>query len=133
MASSGGDTLSQCECNTYNGLMASDDQPRVPFLAPAIANIMAPVTETVVRGALALPAAETRDVPCRRCGDVIALWARLTRCLYPVTRDGGLGAVPLSKNHCEDVPVHCDRCRKTYRTSGRAVGRNLHNGRPPLA
>ena len=115
--------------------MASDEPPRVSFLAPLLANVTAPVTESItaaVRRAMMLPAAEVSEVPCPRCGDVIALWARLTRCLYRVARDGGLGA-PLSTDHRENVAVTCDRCGKTRHTSGRAVGRHLHNGRPPLA
>jgi hypothetical protein len=114
--------------------MASDEPPRVSFLAPLLANIAAPVTESItaaVRSVMVLPAAEVSQIPCPGCGNVIALWARLTRCLYEPRRDG-LGR-PLSTNHREDVAVTCDRCGKTRRTSGRAVGRNLYNGRPPLA
>lgn len=113
--------------------MTSREPPHVSPLAPLIANAMAPVTESITaaaRSAMALPAAEVCGVPCPGCGDVIALWARLTRCLYEPRRDG-LGR-PLSTDHCKDVAVTCDRCGWHSSTSGRAVGRNLHNGRPLL-
>jgi ribosomal protein S27E len=112
----------------------SDEPPRVSFLAPLTASVMAPVTESIAasaRSATRLPGAEIIEVTCPRCGDVIAVWARLTRCLYKPRR-GGLGA-PLSTDRRENVAVTCGRCGKTWHTSGRAVGRHLHNGRPPLA
>lgn len=111
--------------------MTSDKPPRVSFFAPLIANLTAPIAEAAHR-AMVPPDAEIAKVPCPRCGDVIALWARLTRCLYQAARDGGLG-LPLSTNPREDVLVTCDQCRKTWHTSGRAVSRHLHNGRPLLS
>jgi hypothetical protein len=116
--------------------MADPQQQRqVPFLAPVIANLMTPVAEAVAESArrtMALPAAEIIEVCCPSCDRVIALWARLTGCLYETGRDATLGT-PLSADRRERVRVRCAACLKSWHTSGRAVGRHLHNGRPPLA
>jgi hypothetical protein len=103
-------------------------QRQVPFVAPVFAKALAPVTETISR-IITGPVAE---VPCRQCGGTCALWAQNTRLLY---RPGGAGQLgpPLSTNDRENVLVGCGHCGHRHRPiSGRAVGRNRHNGRPLL-
>jgi hypothetical protein len=61
------------------------------------------------------------------------MWAERTRCLYRLGDAGALGA-PFSTDSRENVEVRCDRCGCRHQPiSGRAVGRNRHNGRPLLA
>ncbi len=115
--------------------MAEPRQQQVPFLAPVLANLTAPVTESIraaARSAMQPPAAEITEVGCPSCDRVIALWARLTGCLYGTGGDAALGT-PLSADRRERVEVRCDACGKSWHTSGRAVGRHLHNGRPLLS
>jgi hypothetical protein len=106
-------------------------QRRVPFLAPVFASLTARVARQMMRAAM--PRATLEEVRCGRehCGQVVALWWPLSGLLYAPARDG-IGP-PLSADRRADVAVRCDRCGRVRRTSGRAVGRNLHNGRPPLA
>jgi hypothetical protein len=101
------------------------------FLAPILTNAMASATEPARRAILDVVRAQLAEVPCPRCGTVLAVWAASTGCLYRVAEDGKLG-LPLSTDRRERVPVACDRCDRAWHTSGRGVGRALHNGRPPL-
>jgi hypothetical protein len=103
-------------------------QPYADLLALAAAPVAEAVRRVIVaqfRGVVPTP------VPCPRCGQPCALWSPRTRCLYATGPGGGIGAA-LGGSRA-NVAVRCDRCRVTWHTSGRAVGRNLHNGRPPLA
>jgi hypothetical protein len=104
-----------------------DPKRQVPFLAPVFASAMAPVAVAVRRAAMsALSFPAPVDVPCPRCESPCASWSPLTRQLY--RRGVSLGT------RSERVTVRCDRCGAgPWQTSGRAVGRNRHNGRPLLA
>jgi hypothetical protein len=104
----------------------------VPFLAPVFSSITAPVTRVIGR-ALARTVLSTRaaEIGCPRCHDVIALWSPTTRLLHAPARNG-IGP-PLADDQAVNVDICCARCDKTWATiSSRAVGRNLHNSRPPL-
>jgi hypothetical protein len=105
-------------------------QRQVPFLAPVLAKMMAPVTETISR---VIISSQVAEVECRQCGGTCALWAQSTRLLY---RPGGTGQLgpPLSTDRTENVVVVCDHCgHRHWPISGRAVGRNRHNGRSLLS
>jgi hypothetical protein len=95
----------------------------VPFLAPVFAGMAAPVVDAVREAA---KAALSVDVPCPECSAVVAVW--VNRRLYAPGPDLGrpLGGV------ADDVALRCPGCGRTWYTSGRAVGRNLHNGRPAI-
>jgi hypothetical protein len=111
------------------------DQPRqrqVPFLAPVIARVLAPITEPARRIAEQAQLRGVTEVPCPRCGAACALLDPRTRLLHACGQDGGIG-VPLSGDHRASTRVRCDQCGWHSSTSGRAVARNLHNGRPLLA
>jgi hypothetical protein len=110
--------------------VTSREPPPAGPYAPLVARLITPVAETA-RRALVPGGAEVVPVPCPKRGLLVAWWARLTRCLYDSRRDG-LG-VALSTDPGQDVTVTCDRCRVTRHTSGQSVGRNLHNGKPPLS
>jgi hypothetical protein len=115
--------------------MSGPEQVKPPnFLAPVIANATAPAAEAVRRAIKSvMPHARLADVPCPRCGTVLVVWAALTGCLYRPTGGDALG-LPLSTNRRERVTVACTcHPHATWKTSGRGVGRALHNGRPPLA
>lgn len=105
----------------------------VPFLAPVFAAVTAPAIQAIgaimARAALGAPVAE---IECPHCHRVIAVWAGMTRLLYAAQGDRLLGP-PLSTDWQANVDIRCPRCGKGWHASGRAVGRNLHNGRPPLA
>lgn len=107
-------------------------QRQVPFLAPVFAAVMAPVARAIGRElARKVLSARVAEIECPRCHDVIALWARRTGLLHAPARNG-IGP-PLANDRRANVDILCARCDKTWATiSGRAVGRNLHNGRPPL-
>ena len=107
-------------------------QRQVPFLAPVINRMMAPIVAPIAETARRALDSMVIEVPCPRCEEACALWERESRLLYHVARDGALG-LPLSTNHRENVPVRCDRCNRTYHTSGSAVGYNRRNSRPLLA
>jgi hypothetical protein len=125
----------------------SDSRPP-GFLAPVLANAAAPAVRSILRtmssplAKVMTPAAltslrypvpptfahiESVPVPCPDCGRAWVRWSSLTSQLY----DGGIG-FPLSTDRRANVPVRCDRCRKTRHISGRAVGYRLRSGRPPL-
>jgi hypothetical protein len=105
----------------------------VRFLAPLITSITAPVTRALSRElARTALSARAAEIECRRCHDVIALWAPQTGLLHFPARNG-IGP-PLADDRAASVDIYCARCDKTWATiSARRVGRNLHNGRPPLA
>ena len=106
---------------------------QAPFLAPVFASVTAPVTRAVGRMIVdAILSARAAEIECPRCHDVVALWSPQTGLLHFPARDG-IGP-PLSDNRTASVDIRCIRCDKTRATiSGRAVGHNLHNGRPPLS
>lgn len=111
-----------------------DEHLRVPFLAPVFAAMTAPAAE--IGRALAramMPATEVVTIRCprARCGRVIGVWWKGTELLYPPPRDDRLGSA-LSASRTANVGLRCGRCRRTWHISGRAIGRNLANGRPPL-
>lgn len=105
----------------------------MPFLAPILAIVTAPIIRAIGRTlASTILAARAAEIECPRCRDVIALWSPGTRLLHAAARDG-IGP-PLADDQAANVAICCARCDKTWATiSSRAVGRNLHNGRPPLA
>ena len=106
---------------------------RVPVLAPVFTAVTAPIVRALGRElAGTILAARAAEIGCPRCRDVIALWAPQTRLLH-VPAGNGIG-LPLADDLAESVDICCARCDKTWATiSARRVGRNLHNGRPPLA
>ncbi len=99
---------------------------RVPFTAPVFASIAAPLLDALREQAKAAVGVDLHDVHCPKCPAVVAVW--VNRRLYPPGTDLGhpLGRVG------DDVELRCPGCGRTWHTSGRAVGRNLHNGRPAL-
>jgi hypothetical protein len=111
-------------------LPMGDSQDHKPplFLAPVMAKAMEPARQAI----MAVAQAQLALVHCPRCGAVLAAWAMADGCLYHVTEDGSLGS-PLSTSSRERVPVTCNRCQRAWQTSGRGIGRALHNGRPLLA
>jgi len=102
--------------------MGSSQQPRPPLLAAGLAPLARAVRRAAL-GALSLPGPV--QVCCPRCGNPCADWSPFNRQLY----DRGGNRLGTSRQR---VPVTCDRCHVTWQTSGRAVGRNRHNGRPLL-
>ncbi len=101
-------------------------QRRVPFTAPVFARALAPVADAIREQTRAALSFDVHDVPCPVCGVVVAVW--MNRRLYPPGPDLGhvLGDGPAS-----GVSLPCP-CGRVWRTSGRAVARNLHNGRPAI-
>lgn len=101
-------------------------------MAPVFASVAAPITRAAGRMvAAALLSARAAEIECPRCRDVIALWSPQTGLLHFPARDG-IGP-PLSDDRTANVDICCIRCDKVRATiSGRAVGRNVVNGRPPL-
>ena len=70
------------------------------------------------------------EVPCPHCcGRVVAVLVHGTRQLHRPER--GLLGPPLG-SHRDRVRIACDGCKTRWETSGRGVGRRLHNGLPPL-
>jgi len=104
----------------------------VPLLAPVFASVAAPIARALGRElADMILSARAAEIECPRCRDVIALWSPQTGLLHFPARDG-IGP-PLSDDRTANVDICCIRCDKTRATiSGRAVGRNLVSGRPPL-
>jgi hypothetical protein len=107
-------------------------QRRVPFLAPLFTTVTAPIARALGRElAGTILSARAAEIECPRCRDVIALWSPTTRLLHFPARNG-IGP-PLADDQTANVDICCARCGKTWAAiSSRAVGRNLHNGRPPL-
>jgi hypothetical protein len=104
---------------------------RQPY-ADLIAAVTAPAAEAGRRVMIAhARRVVPSPVPCPRCGQPCALWSPWTRRLHATGPGGGFG--PALGGSRANVAVRCDRCQVTWHTSGRAVGRNLHNGRPLLA
>jgi hypothetical protein len=106
-----------------------NDQRRVPFLAPVFAEAAAPVADAVGRAAAAAIAAlgvDVLDVPCPVCAEVVAML--VSRRLY--LPGGDLGHPLGGPESTVYLPCPCGRL---WRTSGRKVARNLHNGRPAIS
>jgi hypothetical protein len=99
--------------------MSGSDSPLSPFTAP--------LAEVVRRAAATMMPRLVRDLPCDRCGTTVARWFALSRCLCPPGSTS-----PLATDRREQVTVRCPQCGARWDISSRAVGRNLHNGRPPF-
>jgi hypothetical protein len=104
--------------------MESITRPAPPWVTPVLTTITEVMGRTFVAG---WPHRLT-PVHCPAgCGATCAVWSSLNRCLYPPG-----GSLPLASRR-EQVVIRCPQCGARRSTSGRTVGRNLHNGRPPLA
>jgi len=103
-----------------------DDRPRINPIALAMARLDAPMREALRR----VGQVEMSPVDCPKCGTTLAVFVPIDGCLYRWI-DGRRGD-PLSLDRRAEVPVRCEQCHTTRHTSGRGVGRALHNGRPPL-
>jgi hypothetical protein len=88
---------------------------------------MAPALDAV-RRAIGAPLLVS-EVPCPRCGRVVAVLMHGTRRLHRPER--GLLGPPLG-SHRDRVRIVCDGCRARWDTSGRGVARAIWTGRPPL-
>jgi hypothetical protein len=102
----------------------------VPFLAPVFAGMAAPVVDAVREAAKAALSVDVHDVPCPECSAVVAVW--VNRRLYAPGPDLGRPLGGVADDVADDVALRCPGCGRTWYTSGRAVGRNLHNGRPAI-
>lgn len=111
-----------------------NDQRRVPFLAPVFAAAAAPIADAAQRAAAAavrrsaagMFGVDVLDVPCPVCPEVVAVL--VNRRLYPPDADLGH---PFGDGPESTVYLPCG-CGRVWRTSGRVVARNLHNGRPAI-